>query len=128
MKPGLVELAKSTVEFVRYEDGKLWYRADWHDAELPYTARSFEFPIPTDAPTVASVASDAVQALRMLADTYQSDAMNKLAHAIAETLDEHNQASAGAGQFLPRDKGIRFLRWMRAHMQYLEDAKQSEDA
>lgn len=36
-------------------------------------------------------------------------------------------ADTGTGIFLPTDKSIFFMRWIRKHMKYIEDAKTSQE-
>lgn len=49
MLPTLTQLGKGTSTFLRYEDGKLYYRAEWWDqTTTPFPTRhDFEFPIDT---------------------------------------------------------------------------------
>lgn len=118
--PTLTQAAKGTAAFLRYEDGALWYHLDWHESDVPYVAHSFEFPIPTNAPDIERSLSDAIQMLRDHSETYSLAGTNAAATCLAGDLEQHKKRSAGAGQFLPEDKAIRFLRWIRLHLDYVQ--------
>lgn len=73
--PTLVQLAGEPAEFVKYEDGKLWYSIDWvsdDGTNMP----PFIFPIAVE--------------------------------------------DAGGGAFLPKDKSLTFLRWIRKHLEFMK--------
>lgn len=83
--PTIVQLAKAHAEFVKYQEGKLWYRVCWEerlteecDPVMGSELHSFEFPIPID--------------------------------------------DAGGGEFLPEDKALTFMRWIRKHLEFLKGA------
>ena len=72
-----MQLVTRIASFQRYQDGNLWYRVLWEEADSSAT-HYFEFPIPVD-------------------DT-------------------------GGGEFLPQDKAMTFMRWIRKHLEYLHGA------
>ncbi len=79
--PTIKQLMHDKAEFVKYQDGNLWYRILYRiDVGRPHSFvyDAFEFPIPID--------------------------------------------DAGGGVFLPEDKSITFMRWIRKHLDYLKQS------
>lgn len=118
--PNLLILAQQQATFVRYQDGKLWYRVQWSnpdDTSFDGT-RIFEFPIPTDAPELLETCKEVSQAL--LVGLYEA---KYLREALDREIVAHEKTVAGGGEFLAQDKGIRFLRWIRPHLEMLRAAQ-----
>lgn len=85
--PTVLELARGTATFQRYQDGALWYAIPWEEFRQGVfegeeraccETRLFEFPIQV--------------------------------------------SDAGGGEFLPQDKALTFMRWIRRHLEYLHGA------
>lgn len=129
MLPKLTELAKGTAKFLRYQDGQLWYRIEWtRDMGSDGTKyfAYFDFPIGVDTPNLYLQVSDAIQALRSSALTYDSQLLDHIAQTLGDELDYHKRRGAGGGEFLAEDKAIRFMRWIRPYLEFLQKAAQTE--
>lgn len=113
--PTLTQLAKETAYLERYQDGKLWYSITWTD-EM-FTSHEFEFPIATDAPLLTEACIEAVQALHIHGEAELIE--NYLRRAVVD----QRVRGAGGGEFLAEDKGLRFLRWIRPHLEMLREAQ-----
>lgn len=117
--PTLVQLAREQATFARYEDGALWYRIYWTGDDG--ISHPFEFPIPTDAPDLF-YAVDSV--LLDLAKVEPHDVVVANVKAIiVAALTVHQNRGAGGGKFLPEDRAIAFLRWIRPHLENLRLAQ-----
>lgn len=115
--PTLTQLAREQATFARYEDGALWYRVYWRgDDDISHP---FEFPIPTDAPDLSSEVTDAVHDLAY----NDGDNVVDVRTRIYAALTEQAMRGAGGGKFLPEDRAITFLRWIRPHLERLKAAR-----
>lgn len=120
--PTITELAKGTAYFVKYQDGSLWYEVTYG---TNYQSK-FTFPIPVDAPSLYEVVEDAYKALEIVNIDYGSATVRAVASELQTAVNDRRKQSAGAGEFLASDKAIRFLRWIRPHLEMLQKAQESE--